>query len=303
MEWQNLITTLLSNQRQPQQLSQPLALTQRQILNSLHHAVLSDASNWQVEVQRGLDELQAQGEIVLGAGKRYCMAPPILLSIDNVDVSSLRFQGDRAYLPWVHQLLKTDQSRDEVCLRLKGQNFQQLQEKLRSSGIRIATLADSLQALPKPQRPIFLRNPLENSPFAEHSEIEIYVPEALKNQSERWQVRSQYSVKPWPAESILRVPDGAYLWLREGEFHELDPEVAVLAMFAQDSAAGQPLPIEWDEQPGRLNLQGVILPYVYARWLWRLSEADPNHYRTRLILPQYRPRVKQSLSRLGCQLV
>jgi hypothetical protein len=303
MESQNLIMILLSNYRQPSQLTQPLTLTRRQILNSLHCAASIDAPNWQDEVQRSLDELQAQGEILLGAGKRYCIAPPTLLSIDEADVSNLRFQGDRAYLPWVHQVLKTGQSLDQVCLKSQGQSFQQLQEKLCSSNVRFLTVKDSLQTLPKPQKPIMLGKPLGNSPFSEYSEIDIYVPQSFKTQSERWQSRSTHSVKPLPVESILRIPDGSYLWLSNGKFYELDSEVAVLAMFAQDEAMNSPLLIAWDESPGRLNLQDVILPYAYARWLWRLSEPDREHYRTRLILPQYRPWVKQALPRLGCQLV
>jgi len=269
----------------------------------LHYAAPPSATDWQLEASRAFDELQAQGEILAGMGKRYCIAPPTVLARSQEDMASLRFQGDRAYLPLVHQTLKTNQSQQETLIRPSGQNFQRVQADLQRIGVCLMTVEDSLQELPQPRQPRILRSPLEDNPFFMYPEIEVYKPQALKSQPERWQPRSSYSTQALTSDLLLKLPTGEYLWLREGKFYELEPETAVLTMFAQDAAAEELLPIEWDEAPGRLHLQGIILPGAYARWLWRLSDSDPDRYRTRLVLPAYRPLIKEAFVRLGCQLV
>jgi hypothetical protein len=303
MNWTTIIPILLSNHRHPQNSAQPLTLTLQQILSLLQHAAPHGAADWRTEAVRVLDELQAQGEILVGMGKRYCIAPPTVLAQSQQDMVSLQFQGDRAYLPLVHQTLKTNQSQQELLIRPFGQNFQRIQDDLQRIGVCLLSVEDSLQKLPCPRLPLILRSPLEENPFTTYSTLEIYTSQTLKSQTERWQSRSSYSTQALTSDSLLKLPTGEYLWLRNGEFYELEPETAVLAMFAQDSTAEHPLLIEWDEAPGRLNLQGIILPSAYARWLWRLSEPDPNHYRTRLISPAGRPFIKEAFARLGCQLV
>jgi hypothetical protein len=303
MTWTTAITTLLSNHRQPQNLAQPLTLTRQQILGLLHYSAPPSSTDWQIEASRALDELQAQGEILAGIGKRYCIASPTVLALSQDNTTSLRFQGDRAYLPIVHQALKTGQPKEEVLLRPQISGFNRIQDALQNVGIRFLEISDSLQGLPCPCKPFVLRSPLEENPFVTYMEIDHYVPQSLKNQTERWQSRFSHSAKELTAESLLRFPTGEYIWSSKGQFYELEPETAVLTMFAQDVAAGHPLRIEWDENQGRANLQGVILPSAYARLLWRLSEPDPERYRTRLVPAAYRPLVKEAFTRLGCELV
>ncbi|NJM75225.1 MAG: hypothetical protein HC852_04885 [Acaryochloridaceae cyanobacterium RU_4_10] len=303
MTWTTAITTLLSNHRQSQNSAQPLTLTRQQILSLLHYSAPPNSTDWQVEASRALDELQAQGEILAGMGKRYCIASPTVVALSQDNTTSLRFQGDRAYLPLVHQALKTGQAKEEVLLRPQISGFNRIQDALQNVGVRFLEISDSLQGLPCPRKPIVLQSPLEENPFVAYMGIDHYVPKPLKNQMERWQPRSSHSAQKLMAESLLRLPTGEYLWLSNGQFYELEPEAAVFAMFAQDLAAENPLPIEWDENCGRVNLQGIILPGVYARWLWRLSEPDPERYRTRLVPAAHRPFVKEAFTRLGCELV
>jgi hypothetical protein len=305
MNWTDTITSLLSNHRHPQNPSQALALNRQQILSLLNYAAPpnKNSTNWQGETIRALEELQAQGEVLGGMGKRYCIAPPMVLALSQKDLQSLRFQGDRAYLPLVHQALKTGQAKEEVLLRSQISGFNRIQAVLENVGVRFLVVSDSLQGLPRPSKPVVLRSPLEENPFVTYMEIDHYVPRSLKNQSERWQSRFSHSEQKLAAESLLRLPTGEYLWLSNGQFYELEPETTVLAMFAQDVAAEEPLPIEWDENCGRVNLQGIILPGTYARWLWRLSEPDPERYRTRLVPVIHRPFVKEAFTRLGCELV
>jgi hypothetical protein len=303
MTWTTAITTLLSNHRQPQNSAQPLTLTRQQILGLLHYSAPPNSADWQTEASRALDELQAQGEILAGIGKRYCIASPIVLALDQDNTSSLRFQGDRAYLPLVHQALKTGQSKEEVLLRPQITGFKRIQDALQNVGVRFLEISDSLQSLPRPCKPIVLRSPLDENPFVTYMEIDQYVPQSQKKQAERWQSRFSYSAQDLTTDSLLRLPTGEYLWLSNGQFYELEPETAVLSMFAQDIATGHSLLIEWDENCGRINLQGVILPGVYARWLWRLSEPAPERYRTRLVPAVHRPFVKEAFTRLGCELI
>jgi hypothetical protein len=303
MTWTTAITTLLSNHRQSQNSAQPLTLTRQQILSLLHYSAPPNSTDWQTEASRALDELQAQGEILAGMGKRYCMASPTVLALSQGNTTSLRFQGDRAYLPLVHQSLKTGQSKEEVLVRPQISDFNRIQAALQNVGVRFLIVSENLQGLPRPSKPVVLQSPLEENPFVTHIEIDHYVPRSLKNQMERWQSRSSHSAQKLTAESLLRLPTGEYLWLSNSQFYELEPETAVLAMFAQDVAAEEPLPIEWDENCGRVNLQGIILPGAYARWLWRLSEPDPERYRTRLVPVIHRPFVKEAFTRLGCELV
>ncbi len=297
------IPALLSNHRQLQEASQPLTLARQQILSLLNHAAPPNGNfaAWQESAANALEELQAQGEIVAGMGKRYCVAPPTVLALSKNDLQSLRFQGDRAYLSLAHQVLKTGQPQHEILLHPQISGFNRIRDVLEKVGVRFSEVSDSIQGLPLPCKPAVWRSPLEENPFVTYIEIEQYTPQSLKNQAERW--RSIYSDQKLTPESLLRLPTGEYCWFHNGKFYELEPESSVLAMFAQDAAAGHPLTIEWDEVPGRVNLQGIILPSTYARWLWRLSDPDPDHYRTRLVPTVHRPVAKNALTRLGCELV
>jgi hypothetical protein len=308
MNWTETITTLLSHHRNPQNSSRPLALTRQQILSLLRHGISPDtiSENWQAEASRTLEELQAQGEIVAGLGKRYCIASPTILALSQSNTDSLKFQGDRAYLSLIHQVLKTTSSDRGTLIRSQDcqvRGFDRIKDALQSVGVRFLTILDSLQGLPRPQQPTLLRSPLEENPFITYSTIEQYTPQFLKNQTERWQPCSGLSAQQLEPKTLFRLPTGEYLWLDNGKFYELEPETAVLAMFAQDQASKNPLKIAWDEAQGRVQLQSILLPDQYARWLWQLSEPDLERYRTRLVAPAYRPFVKEAFSRLGCELV
>lgn len=303
MTWTTAITTLLSNHRQPQNLAQPWTLTRQQILSLLHYSAPPSSTDWQIEASRALDELHAQGEILSGMGKRYCIAFPTVLALSQDNTTSLRFQGDRAYLPLVHQALRTGQPKEDVLLRPQISGFNRIQDALQNVGVRFLEISDSFQGLPCPCKPVVLRSPLDENPFVTYMEIDYYVPQSMKNQTERWQSRFSHSAQELATESLLRLPTGEYLWLNNGQFYELEPETAVLTMFAQDTAAAHPLPIAWDGDQGRVHLQEVILPSAYARLLWRLSDPDPERYRTRLVSAAQRPFVKEAFTRLGCELV
>ncbi|GAA6620528.1 hypothetical protein [Scytonema sp. NUACC26] len=99
------------------------------------------------------------------------------------------------------------------------------------------------------------------------------------------------------------LPSGEYLWFEEQNFYELEPEIAVLAMFNKDKEMNSPLTINWDKAQGQLNLQGIMLPTTYVRWLWALSKPDSNSYKIRYFPLISCHLVEAAFKRLGCTLV
>ncbi|WP_339376393.1 hypothetical protein [Calothrix sp. NIES-2098] len=261
----------------------------------------------QSQVEEALSELQAQGEIYAGVRNRYCIAPPTSLALDKDNLTGLRFRGDRTYLPLAHQVLKTEQSHDNLSIRPNIRGFYQIKNRLNQAGIRLLTVADSIEHLPYPSQPskAVLRSRWSENPFLANNgqgqgSIQQYLPSCDTPQKNRWIPLNYHQLQD---KSLLQLPTGEYLWFQDQAFYELEPDTAMLAMFYQDQETGYPLKIHWDKPQGRLNLQGTSLPSAYAQLLWRLSEPDSERYRTRLIQPLHHPLVETIFQRLGSLLV
>ena len=303
------ILQLLSNQRHPSNSARPTPLTKHQLISLVRSSLSPNQPTDGLlgEVQEALSELQAQGEVLAGTGNRYCMAPPALLALERENLSGLLFRGDRAYLTLAHQALKTEQSEDNLRLRPKIQGFNRIRNCLSQVGIRLLTVADSIEHLPYPRQPskALLRSPWSENPFtvshwSREGSIQHYVPQRDTAQKERWLPLSPQQLQN---RTLLQLPTGEYLWFQDQAFYELEPDAALLSMFHQDKETGYPLKLVWDKPQGRLNLQGTSLPSAYAQWLWRLSEPDSDQYRTRKIQPLNHPLVETAFQRLGCLLV
>ncbi|MEQ8996549.1 MAG: hypothetical protein RID53_08600 [Coleofasciculus sp. B1-GNL1-01] len=298
------ITRLLSNHRKPGNPTIPTTLTKQQLVSLLRSRLSPNQSSEGLtqKIQEELRELQAQGEVLAGSRNRYSMAPPTVLALARDNVNGLLFRGDRAYLALAHQALKTEQREDELRIRPKVHGFNRIRNRLQQVGIRLLTVADSIEQLPlpRPPSPAVLRSPWFVNPFTDGGMICHYVPQPDRSQKERWLPASYQKLSD---QTLLQLPTGDYLWFADRAFYELEPDVAILAMFYQDREAGCPLKIQWDEPQGRLNLAGVILPGTYARWLWCLSEPDTQRYRTRSFQSTNYPLVKKAFERLGCILV
>lgn len=315
------IILLLSNHRHPNNSDLPLTLTKHQIISLLRASVSPNQSQEQLqtEIQETLGELRFAGEIYAGRGNRYCMTPPTVLTDARDNLTGLRFRGDRAYLPLVHQILKTDQNHDELCIRPQIRSFERIKQRLTQAGIRCLTVADSIEYLPYPQKPSLavLRCQVEPPSTSREVEppisrflaqpeseknatIQQYVPRRDTSQKHRWiPLHSQQL----PDETLLHLATGEYLWFQDRAFYELEPDSAILAMFYQDKQTGYPLKIQWDKPQGRLNLQNTSLPSAYAQLVWGLSEADKERYRTRIIPTRNHPLIESIFQRLGCFLV
>lgn len=303
------IILLLSNHRHPGNPAIPMTLTKHQIVSLLRSSLSPNQSQekLQTEIQEALSELQAQGEIYAGMRNRYCITPPTVLALERDNLIGLRFRGDRAYLALAHQVLKTEQSKDELCMGPKVHGFNRIRDYLSQVGIRLLTVADSIEHLPYPQKPSkavlrspWTENPLTISNWYNNGIIQQYVPRSNTLQKHRW---IPLNHKQLQEQTLLQLPTGEYLWFQDQAFYELEPDAAMLAMFHQDKEAGCPLKIQWDKPQGRLNLQGTSLPSTYAQWLWRLSEPDDEQYRTRLFQSLDYPLVESIFQRLGCLLV
>jgi hypothetical protein len=307
------ITTLLSSHRHPHNAALPASLTRQQLASLLRSNQNPNESQekFPTELQALLGELQARGEVLAGAGNRYCIAPPAVLVQDRENFTGGLFQGDRAYLRLVHQVLRTEQSFKEIRIHPRVRGFHRVRDHLQQIGVRLLTAADSIQQLPYPRKPnkAVLRVPLTDSPFNFSSNyqttIQRYVPKRDTSQQERWILFAEglAGYRQLIDETLLRLPTGEYLWFVEGNFYELDPDTALLTMFHLDFELKHRLKLAWDESQGKLNLQGVFLPNSYAQWLWRLSEPDGERYRIRYVSPTNRPLIKSAFNRLGCLLV
>lgn len=301
------IIKILTNHRKPNCPEHPKALTVRSIVSLIEHSFRPDYIVNSDQVRESLQELQAQGEVLAGMGNQFCMAPPVILVKDETNFVGVLFRGDRAYLKLAHQALETGQTVVKTQLHPKIHGFHRIQERLRNHGIRLLTVTDSVSHLPLPEKPRL--HLLYGAEWHEDlfqcwsmSElIQVYLPTSQwQKQGERWQAITQTNLT---SNSLLKLSTGEYLWFAADQFYELSPDAASLAMFWLDQQIGLPLQVPWDEVPGRLNLQGTILPNSYAQWLWRLSKPDSDQPRTRLFEPNQRTIVRQALTQLGCYLV
>lgn len=312
LEMKDQIILLLSQHRHSTNQSLPLALTVSQITSSLKSAIAPDQNISMEALRQELNELEAMGEILAGDRNQYCIAPPTLLALNEDNLTSLLFTGDRTYLALAHRSLESLPTKaNDLQIRPKSHRLAWIKSHLDQAGIRLWTVGDSLNDLPPPQKPseVVLRSPLTHNPFDNNNwridqNIQQYIPRPnLSQQKERWQPANYAQILTQKLAPLMRLPTGEYIWLADAKFYELEPDVAVLAMFALDAEANSNLRVIWDEPQGRLNLQGILFPSDYARWLWRISEPVDQMYRTRYFEPIKRLQMKEIFKKLGCELV
>jgi hypothetical protein len=311
MQHQDIIQ-LLSHHRFPGRSHLPQALTRYQLLGLLRATVPPSAPANALslsQLDQALHSLEAQGEVLLGLGKRVCMAQPIVYADSEEAIAGIQFLGDRAYLRLAHQVLKTGQPIAQTLLRPKNKRFEWVQTQLAASNIQCHTPDQLITQLPNPQLPAIwqLRDQHQaDNPFFTYQGFENilgYRP-APGKQRDRWQpIIGLDHLNSIASLNLLKTPEGEFLWLQDGKFFEITPDAAYLAMFELDRQTNQPLQIALDEQPGRLDLRDTFLPKAYAQLIWRLSNPSSDHNRIRSVSPHNQPRVKAALERLGCVLV
>lgn len=306
------VINLLSHHRFPGKSYLPQSLTRFQLMGLLRNSVPPSVVNTALTpatLDQALHFLEAQGEILIGVGKRVCMAQPTVLAENHENLIGLQFLGDRAYLRLAHQALGTGQPVSKTLLRPQKQSFQWIQEQLQGINIRCLTVEQAVEQLPSPRLPSSwsLRGQeCSENPFFTYQGLDSIqgYRSTQGSQQERWtSVVGLNHLANLSHLHLLKTPEGDFLWMEDGQFFEITSDTAYLAMFYLDQQAKQPLRLAWDELPGRLDLSRTYLPRAYAQLIWRLSSADSAHNRTRLIEPQNRPTVKAAMKRLGCVLV
>lgn len=298
------IISLLSNHRiQGDCLEVPTTLSKSQIISLIGASLSPNVSqdNISTKIIEDLRELEAKGEINGGSRNRYCIAPPTVLAASENNLTGLLFQGDRAYLTLVHQVLDTEQNCFETKIKTNINNFQAIKNKLSQVGVSFLAIDHSIESLPLPELPkkVVLRLPYILNPF-DNSVLQYYPQNNFHDQVERWQEVRKHQLTN---KSLLQLITKEYLWFEDNKFYELERDNAVLAMFAIDEKTQHPLQIPWDRSSGKLHLKGVSLPSAYAKWLWSLSEPIDNNYRTRYIKPNNQYLVESAFKHLGCLLV
>jgi hypothetical protein len=308
----NSIINLLSNHRDPINQNRPNTLNRTQIIRLLRESVSPDRelSGLQEEICQALQELEAQGEILASKGNYYCIAPPTILANSREDVTGVKFRGDRAYLSLSHELLKTNQNRDEIKIRPKIRTFDRIQTKLDPIGIRLLTAEDLIHHLPSPQKPpkYVLRCPT-TLPDSSDGELFSYEPLPHTPQENRWQPIIVSQVLTLADRSLLKLTKDRYyqhdryFWYEGGEVYDLDRDVAVLAMFDKDRETNSPLRVSWHTSKGKLDLRDIYLPLAYMRYLWQLSGETEQNSRIRAVPAVSRSLIEPAFKKLGCQLV
>ena len=297
------IIKLLSNHRQMHRTELPQPLTLHTIATLIQQSLPPQPEDISTQLNVDLCELQAQGDVLAGMGNRFCMAPPIVLAESEMNLTGVLFRGDRAYLRLAHQALETGQPTVKLTLHPKVHGFHRIKERLQKLGIRLLTVATSVDHLPLPELPhsFMLQGCESPNPFQTATWTDTicqYVPKVGMQQFERWVPITRASLSD---RALLKLPTDEWLWFEVNQFYELTPDTALLAMFQLDRCAKIAIP--WDDVPGRLNLQGINLPSRYAQLLWRLSQSDADSPRTRLFAIANRPIAREALLRLGCTLI
>jgi hypothetical protein len=298
-----MILRILSNQRDPKCLANPLPLNKTQIVTLIRDSTSPDHPRDKLadEVHESLQELEARGEILAGARNRYCIAPPAIVSIEgDLSANYFHFRGDRAYLSLAHQILETGQDLTAIELRPRVA-IGQIQQLLNKSGIRFFTLKESLDYLPTPYR--LLTNYLRSSRSEEYINFDtsaIYIPSPNTPQRERW---CKFDRSLLTEESLLRLKTGEYLWYQNQHYYEIETDTGVLMMYYLDRIRKYPLEIPWDRSQGKLYLRGIFLPSAYYRFILQLSKPDGEISRTRRIEPTNFSLIKKAFEKLSCILV
>lgn len=304
------ILLLLSQQRQPEQPAKPASVSRTKILSLLRDWLdpNEDVEQLPKQMNQALHGLWIKDEILKAVGNRYCVAPPALLASSATEVNGLQFRGDRAYLTLAHETLKTSQSVAQELLRPKSRNFDSIKMKLQRVGIRLMTIREVIEKLPKPRKPqVFLLQGCKQSitdaelqGWIRQQQLSQYIPSPAE-QDGRWRSPKH---KLTASEALLKHAPNDYLWLEAGEFYHLDRDTAVLSMFFLDRQHQQPIRIVWQGmEHNRLNLSGIELPYAHAQLLWQLSEAVPDQRRVRIVRPGNRTFVQAIFEHLGCDLI
>lgn len=266
------IIDLLSRHRKEDNPSLPRPLPMSMLIYLLHHNQKPGTkSPTASDLWPPLKSLITRGEVFRQAS-RFCIARPLIMS-DCEPFEEIRFIGDRAYLPLVHEVLSTGQDCSETLLHT-GLSLNEAQAQLENIGIAWLTWDDLLNQLPDPSkpRPHELRDKqLTYNPLDNLSQFKNYQPRQGAQQSSRFVslVRGQRLTTP-----LILLPDGTWVWHADRQYSEISSDSAYLAMFYLDNESSAPLPLAWSSSSTQLDLSQTLIPSSYKRLIETCAQPD-----------------------------
>jgi len=283
-ELKNLIITLLSSARNPEDPRQVMGLTCREISERIEALAPpnQDALAGQSLVKRigeQLEVLQSEFEIASkGEGRKiFRMAPPSLI-VEREAPLRAKYVGDRAYMNDVIELI--DAVGDmETRLVESSKSADESRNLLESRGITVQTEEMLFGFLPEPQLPSQVELSMAEQLCEEDisTSMEVYVPRRMNFFDKRWfrlaEARpSEMSQLRRIKEKSLRFAQSSdmYIWAIADKLYKLQRQQALLAMYRidLDTNAARLLDLE-SEIPIELK---KLMPLDYLAFLKRYTD-------------------------------
>lgn len=285
-EIKQIIATLLSSARKPDNPRYCLGLTCRQICDYIEALLPPDqesggAKGLRERVVEQLEVLESEFEITSkGEGRKsYRMAPPILI-IEREAPLRAKYVGDRAYFNAVVELLDAGCDTDTRLVET-DKTAEESRYILEARGIAVQTEDMLFQFLPEPALPNAIDLSMAEQLFEEEigRDMEVYIPQRKEFFAGRW-VNCDEAL-PSAMSQLRRAKtrsfqpgryDLMYLWETEGCLYRVSRDQAMLSMYR----------IDLDRNESRLLDLGMAIPS-------RIRDELPSAYRA--LIDRYTERV------------
>lgn len=250
-ELRQLIFTLLSSARRPDDPRQVMGLTCRQISDRIEAFLPPSQEARATEKLKGriseqLEVLESEFEIASkGDGRKiFRMAPPALIVEREVSLRA-KYVGDRAYMNGVIELL--DAVGDiETRIIETNKSADESREILESYGISVQSEKMLFEFLPEPQLPTQVELSMAEQLCEEDisTGMEVYIPRRMNFFDKRWfslaeALPSEMSQLRRIKEKSFRVGGSraTYFWATKDNHYRLQRQQALLAMYRIDHNA------------------------------------------------------------------
>jgi hypothetical protein len=288
-ELKQLIVTLLSSARNPDNPRFCLGLTRRQICDYIDALLPPDQENrgaksLRERVVEQLELLESEFEIASkGEGRKsYRMAPPVLI-IEREAQLRAKYVGDRAYFNAVVELLDADCD-TETRLIETDKTTEESREILEARGIALQSEDMLFQFVPDPALPNAIELSIAEQLFEEEIgiDMEVYIPQRKDFFAGRWVNLDE--ALPSAMSQLRRAKaktfqhgryDVMYLWEKAGCLYRLSKDQAMLAMYR----------IDVDQNESRLLDLDMAIPC-------RIRDELPSAYR--VLIDRYTERVSDA---------
>ena len=243
-----LIITLLSSARKPDDPRQVIGLTSRQISERIG-ALLSPSQDAKAvgllakRIDEQLEVLESEFEIASkGEGRKtFRMAPPALIVEREVPLRA-KYVGDRAYMNEVIELLDAVRNIETRIIET-SKSVDESRDILESRGISVQTEKMLFEFLPEPQLPTQVDMSMAEQLCEEDisTSMEVYVPRRMNFFDKRW--FSLDEALPSEMSQLRRIKEKSfrfggsrvtYFWSAEGSLYRLQRQQALLAVYRID---------------------------------------------------------------------